>query len=126
MRKFTRLSDRIGKKGYSFDPKKRVFRPQDDKNKTCYNCGEKIHISPNCPKPNKKMTSYKKKHQQESSDEESDDEDVKKKGKYKNYGKEKSYIKKTKLFPKKKIENKKSFVVGTQEWMTNVSSSDDD
>jgi hypothetical protein len=34
MRKFTRLSDKIDKKGYSFDPKKRVFRPcGDDKNK---------------------------------------------------------------------------------------------
>src|SRR6185312_8630787 len=42
MRKFTRLSDKINKKGYNFDPKRRMFRPRgDDKNKTCYNCGEK-------------------------------------------------------------------------------------
>jgi hypothetical protein len=48
MRKFSRLSDKIGKKGYSFDPNKKVFHPRrDDKNKTCYNYGEKGHISPN-------------------------------------------------------------------------------
>jgi hypothetical protein len=45
-RKFSRLSDKIEKKGYSFDPNKKVFRPRrDDKNKTCYNCGEKGHLS---------------------------------------------------------------------------------
>jgi hypothetical protein len=66
MRKFTRLSDKIGKKGYSFDPKKRVFHPRgDDKNKTCYNCGEKGHISNNCPKPNKIKSSHKIKHHQD-------------------------------------------------------------
>jgi hypothetical protein len=49
MRKFSRLNDKIGKKGYTFDPNKKVFRPRrNDKNKTCYNCGEKRHISPNC------------------------------------------------------------------------------
>jgi hypothetical protein len=41
-RKFSRLGDKISKKGYTFDPNKKVFRPRrDDKNKTCYNCGEK-------------------------------------------------------------------------------------
>ena len=50
MRKFTRLSDKINKKGYNFDPKRRMFRPREDiKNKTCYNCGEKGHISPVAP-----------------------------------------------------------------------------
>ena len=44
MRKFTRLSDKIGKKGYAFNHQKRVFRPRDEKNKICYNCGEKGHI----------------------------------------------------------------------------------
>jgi hypothetical protein len=122
MRKFTRLSDKIGKKGYSFDPKKRVFCPRgDDKNKTCYNCGEKGHISNNCPKPNKRKSSHKIKHHQYSSD----DDDDNKKGKHKSYEKKKSYYEKTKLFPKKKGENKKSFAVGTQEWATNVSSSED-
>ena len=102
MRKFTRLSDKIGKKGYSFDPKKRMFRPQDEKKKICYNCGERGHISPNCPKPDKRRSSSKNKHRQESSDEdESDDDDDKKKGKYKGYDKKKSYIKKTKLFPRR-------------------------
>jgi hypothetical protein len=65
MRKFSRLSNKIGKKGYSFDPKKGVFRPSgSDKNKTCYNCGEKGHISPNCFNPVKrnpppKISKYK-------------------------------------------------------------------
>jgi hypothetical protein len=57
MRKFSRLSDKIGKKGYSFDPNKKVSRPRrDDKNKTYYNCGEKGHISPNCSKPVKRRS----------------------------------------------------------------------
>jgi hypothetical protein len=34
MRKFSRLSDKIDKKGYNFDPNKKVFRPRrDDKKK---------------------------------------------------------------------------------------------
>jgi hypothetical protein len=62
MRKFSRLSDKIGKKGYTFDPNKKVFRPRrDDKNKTCYNCGENGHISPNCSKPIKRRFSSKNK-----------------------------------------------------------------
>ena len=55
MRKFTRLSDKINKRGYNFDPKRKMFRPRgDSKSKICYNYGEKGHISPNCPKPDKK------------------------------------------------------------------------
>jgi hypothetical protein len=62
MRKFSRLSDKIGKKGYTFDPNKRVFRPRrDDKNKTCYNCGEKGYISPNYSKSVKRRSSSKNK-----------------------------------------------------------------
>jgi hypothetical protein len=62
MRKFLRLSNKIRKKGYSFDPKKGVFHPSgSDKNKTCYNYGEKGHISPNCFKPVKKRSSSKNK-----------------------------------------------------------------
>jgi hypothetical protein len=62
MRKFSRLSNKIGNKGYSFDPKKGVFHPSgSDKNKTCYNYGEKGHISPNCFKPVKKRSSSKNK-----------------------------------------------------------------
>jgi hypothetical protein len=99
-----------------------VFHPRgDDKNKTYYNCGEKGHISNNCPKPNKRKSSHKIKHHQDSSD----DDDDNKKGKHKSYEKKKSYYKKTKLFLKKKGEIKKNFVVGTQEWVTDVSSSED-
>jgi hypothetical protein len=62
MRKFSRLSDKIGKKGYNFDPNKKVFRPRrDDKNKTYYNYGEKRHISLNCSKPVKRRSSSKNK-----------------------------------------------------------------
>jgi hypothetical protein len=62
MRKFSRLSDKIGKKGYSFDPNKKVFHPRrDDKNKTCYNYGEKGYISPNCSKPVKRRSFSKNK-----------------------------------------------------------------
>jgi hypothetical protein len=62
MRKFSRLCDKIGKKGYSFYPNKKVFRPRrDDRNKTCYNCGEKGHISPNCSKTVKRRSSSKNK-----------------------------------------------------------------
>jgi hypothetical protein len=62
MRKFSRLSNKIGKKGYNFDHKKGVFRPSEsDKNKTCYNCGEKGHIYPNCFKPLKRRSFSKNK-----------------------------------------------------------------
>jgi hypothetical protein len=122
MRKFSRLSDKIGKKGYSFDPNKKMFRPRrDDKNKTCYNCGEKGHISPNCSKPVKRRSSSKNKQVQESSDEEEDNH----KGKNKSFERKKSYNKKSKHFAKKKSNTKRSFVVGTQEWVTDVSSSED-
>jgi hypothetical protein len=116
MRKFSRLSNKIGKKGYSFDPKKGVFHPSgSDKNKTWYNCGEKGHISPNCFKPVKKRSSSKNKQVQKSSDDEEDN----------HKGKNKRYYKKTKLFPKKRRENMRSFIVGTKEWVTNVSLSED-
>jgi hypothetical protein len=112
MRKFSRLSNKIEKKSCNFDPKKGVFRPSgSDNNKTCYNYGEKGHISPNCFKPVKKRSSSKNKQAQESSDDEEDNH----KGKNKSYEEKKSYYKKTNLFPKKKRENMRSFVVGTQE-----------
>jgi hypothetical protein len=118
MRKFLRLSNKIGMKGYIFDPKKGVFSPSEsDKNKTCYNCGEKGHISPNYFKPVKKRSSSKNKEVQESSNDEEDNH----KGKNKSYEKKRSYYKKTKLFPKKKRENMRSFVIETQEWVTDVS-----
>jgi hypothetical protein len=60
MSKFSRLSDKIGKKGYIFDPNKKMFHPRrDDKNKTCYDCGKKGRISPNCSKPIKRRSSSK-------------------------------------------------------------------
>jgi hypothetical protein len=62
MRKFSRLSEKIGNNGYIFDPNKKVFRTRrDDKNKICYNYGEKRHISPNCSKPVKRRSSSKNK-----------------------------------------------------------------
>jgi hypothetical protein len=93
MRKFSRLSDKIRKKGYIFDPNKKVFRPRrDDKNKTCYNCGENEHISLNCSKPIKRRSSSKNKQVQELSDDEKDNH----KGKNKSFEKKKSYNKKSK------------------------------
>ena len=107
MRKFTRLSDKINKKGYNFDPKRRMFRQREDvKNKTYYNCGEKGHISPDCPKPDKRKDN-KSKYRHDSSD---DDEDEKK-NKNKKLGKKKSHDMKTKLFPKKKGHTKRRFLV---------------
>jgi hypothetical protein len=98
MRKFSRLSDKIGKKGYSFDLNKKVFNPRrDDKNKACYNCGEKGHISPNCSKPIKRRSSSKNKQVQETSDDEEDNH----KGKNKSFERKKSYNKKSKHFAKK-------------------------
>jgi hypothetical protein len=112
MRKFSRLSDKIGKKGYSFDPNKKVFHPRrGDKSKTCYNCGEKGHISQNCYKPVKRRSSSKNKQAQESSDDEEDNH----KGKNKSFERKKIYYKKSKHFAKKKSNTKRSFVVGIQE-----------
>ena len=106
MRKFTCLSDKINKKGYNFDPKRRMFRPREDvKNKTCYNCGEKGHISPDCPKPDKRKKDNKSKHRHNSSD---DDEDERK-NKNKKIGKKKSHDKKTKLFQRRKATPREAF-----------------
>ena len=108
MRKFTRLSDKINKRGYNFDPKRKMLRPRgDSKSKTCYNCGEKGHISPNCPKPDKRKKESKNKHRHDSSDDEEDEMKIKNK----KYGKKKSHEKKTKLFPNKKCNTKRSFLV---------------
>jgi hypothetical protein len=123
MRKFSMLSDKIGKKGYTFDPNKKVFCPiRDDKNKTCYNCCEKGHISSCCSKPVKRRSSSKNKQVQESSDDEEDNH----KGKNKSFERKKSYNKKFKYFTKKKSNTKRSFVVGTQEGVTDFSSSEDE
>jgi hypothetical protein len=122
MSKFSKLIDKIGKKGYIFDSRKKVFHPSgNDKNKICYNCGENGLISPNCFKPVKRRSSSKNKQVQESSD----DEENNHKCKNKSYEK-KSYNKKSKHFTKKKSNTKKSFVVGTQECVTDVSSSEDE
>jgi hypothetical protein len=122
MSKFSKLIDKIGKKGYIFDSRKKVFHPSgNDKNKICYNCGENGLISPNCFKPVKRRSSSKNKQVQESSD----DEENNHKCKNKSYEK-KSYNKKSKHFTKKKSNTKRSFVVGTQEWVTDVSSSEDE
>ena len=105
MRKFTHLNDKINKKGFNFDPKRRMFRPWGDvKNKTCYNCGEKGHISPDCPKPDKRKKDNKGKHRHDSSDDEEDEK------KNKKLGKKKSHDKKTKLFPKKKGQHQEELL----------------
>jgi hypothetical protein len=123
MRKFSRLSDKIVKNDYSFDPNKKVFRPRrDDKNKTYYNCGEKRHISSNCSKPVKRRSSSKNEQVQESSDEEEDNH----KGKNKSFKRKKSYNKKSKHFAKKKSNTKRNFVIRTQEWVTDVFLSEDE
>jgi hypothetical protein len=79
-------------------------------------------ISPNCSKLIKRRSSSKNKQVQESSD----DDDDNHKGKNKSFERKKSYNKKFKHFTKKKSNTKRSFMVGTQEWVTNVSSSDDE
>jgi hypothetical protein len=119
MRKFSRLSEKIGKNGYIFDPNKKVFRTRrDDKKKICYNYGEKRHIFPNCSNPVKRRSSSKNKQVQELSDDEEDNH----KGKNKSFKRKKNYNKKSKHFTKKKSNIKRSFVVGTQEWVIDVSS----
>ena len=100
MRKFTRLSDKINKRGYNFDPKRKMFRPRgDSKSKTCYNCGEKGHISPNCPKPDKRKKESKNKHRHDSSDDEEDEMKIKNN----KYGKKKIIMKAHPMM--KKMEN---------------------
>jgi hypothetical protein len=122
MRKFSRLSNKIGKKGYNFDSKKGVFHSsRNDKNKSCYNYGDMGHISPNYFKPVKRRFSSKNKQVQESSDDEEDNH----KGKNKSFERKKSYNKKFNHYAKKKSNTKRSFVVGTQEWVTDVSSSEE-
>ena len=73
------------------------------------------------PKLDKRKKDNKSKHRHDSSD---DDEDEKK-NKNKKLGKKKSHDKKTNLFPKKKGHTKNSFLVEKQEWVTDVSSSED-
>jgi len=139
MKKFARLNHKINKKGYNFDPKKNMFRPKGSaKNMVCFNCGEKGHISPNCPLPDMRRKSKhhkesssdedcakhqrRSKHHQDSSDDEEDE-----RHKVKSFGKNKKYEKK-KLFDKKKKMvggNQRSFMVKKYEWVTDVSSSDD-
>jgi len=138
MKKFARLSHKIHKKGYNFDPKKNMFRRRgSNKTMVCFNCGEKGHISPDCPLPDMRRKS--KHHKESSSDEEcakhqrrskhhqvsSDDEDER--HKVKSSRKNKKHEKKKLLDKKKKFvgSNKRSFMVGKNEWVTDISSSDD-
>jgi hypothetical protein len=90
--------------------------------KTCYNYDEKGHISSNCSKPVKRRSSSKNKQVKKSSDDEEDNH----KGKNKSFERKKIYNKKSKHFAKKKSNTKRSFVIGTQKWVTNVSSSEDE
>ena len=108
MRKFTRLNDKINKKGFNFDPKKKnvpaIGRCQEQKLLQLWR--KRSHCS-KLPQADKRKKDNKSKHRHDSSD---DDEDEKK-NKNKKLGKKKSHDKKTKLFPKKKGHTKRSFLV---------------
>ena len=80
----------------------------DVKNKICYNCGEKGHIHPNCPKSDKRDKDNKSKHRHDTSD----DEEEERKNKNKKLGKKKRHDKKTKLFPKKKRQHQEKLLGG--------------
>ncbi|PVH62777.1 hypothetical protein PAHAL_3G395100 [Panicum hallii] len=120
MRKFTRLNEKINKKGFNFDSKKGMFRPMDVKNKICYNCGEKGHIRPNCPKPDKRNKDNKSKHRHDSSD----DEEEERKNKKRDLGKEDPMTRRPSSSQRRRA-HQKSFLVEKQEWVTDVSSSED-
>jgi hypothetical protein len=64
MKRTTRMLNKIGKKGYNYDPKKQKFqalrRSGEGSNRKCYNCGSYDHLSYDCPKPDKSL-----KHKQE-------------------------------------------------------------
>jgi hypothetical protein len=65
MKRTTRMLSKIGKKGYNYDPEKQKFRASrrngEGSNRKCYNCGSYDHLSYDCPKHDKRVSSSSKK-----------------------------------------------------------------
>jgi hypothetical protein len=72
MKRTTRMLSKIGKKGYNYDPKKQKFRASrrngEGSNRKCYNCGSYDHLSYDCPKPDKRVSSSSKKNDEDEKD----------------------------------------------------------
>jgi hypothetical protein len=72
MKRTTKMLSKIGKKGYNYDPKKQKFRASrrygEGSNRKCYNCGSYDHLSYDCPKPNKRVSSSSKKNDEDEKD----------------------------------------------------------
>jgi hypothetical protein len=65
MKRTTKMLSKIGMKGYNYDPNKQKFwasrRSGEGSNRKCYNCGSHDHLSYDCPKPDKHVSSSRKK-----------------------------------------------------------------
>jgi hypothetical protein len=72
MKRTTRMLSKIGKKGYNYDPKKQKFRASrrsgERSNQKCYNCGSYDHLSYDCPKPDKRVSSTSKNKDEDDKD----------------------------------------------------------
>jgi hypothetical protein len=72
MKRTTKMISKIGKKGYNYDPKKQKFRASirsgEGRNMKCYNCGSHDHLSYDCPKPDKPVSSSSKKNNEDEKD----------------------------------------------------------
>jgi hypothetical protein len=72
MKRTTRMLSKIVKKGYNYDPKKLKFRASrrsgEGSNRKCYNCGSYDHLSYDCPKPDKRVSSTSKKNDEDDKD----------------------------------------------------------
>jgi hypothetical protein len=69
MKRSTRMLSTIGKKGYNYDPKKQKFRASrrngEGSNRKFYNCGSYDHLSYDCAKPDKTVSSSSKKNDED-------------------------------------------------------------
>jgi hypothetical protein len=72
MKRTKRMLSRIGKKGYNYDPNKQKFRASrrngEGSNRKCYNCGTYDHLSYDCPRPDKRVSSSSKKNDEDEKD----------------------------------------------------------
>jgi hypothetical protein len=72
MKRTTRMLSKIDNKGYNYDPKKQKFRASkrngEGSNMKCYNCGSYDHLSYDCPKPDKRVSSSSKKNDEDEKD----------------------------------------------------------